>query len=119
MDDFPDDFEAALPGPEGNGPAPLHPRLIKRTALLHAVALVLPGMAGRDFFDQATSLGIKNGRVFTYNDEVSISHEFPELGGIEGAVNARYLCDTLSNLTSKNIYIEFTPASLILRSDNR
>ena len=52
------------------------PQTINRAALLQELEAVQPGLGtGRDTVEQAGCFGFHNGRVLTYNDEVSCSLE--------------------------------------------
>ncbi len=77
--------------------------------LLDALEIVKPGLANREVIEQSTSFAFMNGRVVTYNDEISLSHPVEAID-VEGAVNAeelyQFLCkikkDEIELTTEKN-----------------
>lgn len=78
---------------------------MKRQDLLNALELVKPGLANREIIQQSTSFAFMNGRVVTYNDEISISHPIKELD-IEGIVQADELYKFLSKTKAEEIVAE-------------
>ena len=60
---------------------------MQKQELITALEKVKPGLASKDLIEQSTSFAFINGKVITYNDEISISHPVKDLK-IEGAVQA-------------------------------
>jgi DNA polymerase III sliding clamp (beta) subunit (PCNA family) len=71
--------------------------LIKRQELLNALEIVKPGLSNKETIPQATFFAFKDGKVITYNDEISISHPV-ECIDLEGAVKANELYALLSKI---------------------
>lgn len=80
---------------------------MQRQELLKALEIVKPGLASREIVEQSTSFAFLNGRVVTYNDEISISHPVKGLG-VEGAVSAEELYKLLSKIKRDEITIKTT-----------
>jgi len=53
-----------------------------RNRLVDTLTSVKPGLAKKDIIDQASKFAFKDGSVYTYNDEIAISHplEYPLVG---------------------------------------
>ncbi len=75
---------------------------MNKSELLNALEKVRPGLANKETIEQSTSFAFKNGKVITYNDEISISHPVKGLE-IEGAVEAEKLYNLLSKLSKEEI----------------
>lgn len=80
---------------------------IKKEELKEALAIVKPGLANKELIEQSTSFAFVNGRVVTYNDEVSISHPVKGLE-LTGAIKAEELYSLLGKLKEDEIEIEVT-----------
>jgi DNA polymerase III sliding clamp (beta) subunit (PCNA family) len=78
--------------------------IIKRQELLKALEIVKPGLSSKETIPQATFFAFKDGKVITYNDELSISHPI-ECIEIEGAVKAVELHALLSKIKKDEIEI--------------
>ena len=63
---------------------------VNKEKLRQALEIVRPGLANKEVIEQATSFAFMDGRVVTYNDEISISHPVEGIE-IEGAVKADQL----------------------------
>lgn len=79
-------------------------KLIK-AELLSALEIVKPGLASREMIEQSTAFAFLNGRVVTYNDEISISHPVAGID-FDGAVKAEELYKLLNK--TKRDEIELT-----------
>ncbi len=77
---------------------------MKRQELIDVLEKVGPGLASKEMIEQSTSFVFKEGRVITYNDEISVSH--PLDIGIEGAVEAESLYKLLKKMRNKSIEFE-------------
>ncbi|MFW6275037.1 MAG: hypothetical protein ACOC2M_00220 [bacterium] len=80
-----------------------------------ALDIVSPGLDKKDYIDQATSFVFKDGRVITFNNEISISH--PILGlKVQGAVKADELYKLLSKIKSDDLFINQSENELLIKS---
>lgn len=77
---------------------------LKRSDLLEALAIVKPALANKEFIEQSTSFAFLQGRVVTYNDEISISHPIEGID-FEGAIKADELYQLLSKLKADMITV--------------
>lgn len=84
---------------------------INKLELQQALAIVKPGLASKEVLEQTTSFAFINGRVITYNDELSISHP---VKGIDftGVVKAEELYGLLQRLKKEEIEIELVESEL-------
>lgn len=71
---------------------------IQKEVLLKALEIVRPGLANKPIIEQTTAFAFIDGRVVTYNDEISLSHPIPELADIRGAIEADQLYKFLSKI---------------------
>ena len=78
---------------------------INRTELQNALEKVRPGLANKEVIEQSTSFAFMDGRVVTYNDEISISHPVTGLD-IKGAVKAQELYQFLGKLSKDEIHVK-------------
>lgn len=88
---------------------------MKKSELLNGLEIVKPGLSRSDVIDQATSFAFINGRVVTYNDEISVSHPVEGLE-IEGAVKADVLYNFLKKVKNEEIKLEVDGEALLLTS---
>jgi len=88
---------------------------MNKTNLQTALEIVKPGLAGKEMIEQSTSFAFMEGRVVTYNDEISISHPIEGLK-INGAVQAEELYELLSKLKKDEIEITTKGNEIILKS---
>jgi len=77
---------------------------MKKTDLLQALEIVKPGLANREKIEQSTSFAFIEGKVVTYNDEISLSHPVEGLD-ITGAVQAAELYELLRKIKQDDIEI--------------
>lgn len=77
---------------------------IEKSNLEKALKIVKPGLSGSGLIEQSSSFAFMEGRVITYNDEISVSHP---VEGIEfdGAVDAEELYGILMKLTRSEVSI--------------
>ena len=78
-----------------------------------ALEIVKPGLANRDLIEQSTSFAFVNGKVVTYNDEISISHPVEYLN-LTGAISAENLYKFLGKVTQKEIEMEVNDTEVVL-----
>lgn len=75
---------------------------INRKELLNALEKVRPGLASTEVVEQATSFAFLEGKVATYNDEISVQHPVAGVDFI-GAVKAQELYRLLEKLPEEEI----------------
>ena len=88
---------------------------MKKQHLLTALETVKPGLAAKEMIEQSTSFAFMNGRVVTYNDEISVSHPVKDLE-IEGAIQAEELHKLLTRLKEDEIEVKIKGGELLLKS---
>jgi len=86
---------------------------INKTALQQALETVKPGLGSKEIVEQATSFAFLEGRVVTYNDEVSISCPLPGLA-IRGAIRAEELYKLLAKVTEEELEIKVEGGEVLL-----
>jgi len=91
---------------------------VNREELLRALESVTPGLSSKEIQEQSNCLVFYEGRVVTFNDEISCSRESP-LGDISGAVRATPLLTLLSKLTEDEIKIEQNESKLLIYGNRR
>jgi len=89
---------------------------IDREKFIRAVEAVLPALTKKEMFTQSNMLGIRPGHLVTYNDELSIRHDFPDIGAGEIALDGVTLHDFLDHLTSETVQVEASDSELKIRS---
>ncbi|HDY89495.1 MAG TPA: hypothetical protein ENH82_15455 [bacterium] len=80
---------------------------MNKTKLQQALEIVKPGLASKEMIEQSTSFAFIDGRVVTYNDEISLSHPVEGLE-IEGAIQAEELYKLLSKIKQEEDEIEIS-----------
>lgn len=88
---------------------------MQKEKLLKALEIVKPGLASKEMIEQSTSFAFMDGRVVTYNDEVSISHPVEGLD-IEGAIKAEELYGLLSKLKEDDLELKHTKKEIVITS---
>ena len=86
---------------------------INKSELLKALNIVKPGLASKDMLEQTTSFAFLNGRVITYNDELSLSCPLKEIE-FEGAIQAAELYAFVSKIKKEEIDLEKKENEIIL-----
>lgn len=76
---------------------------ITTAKLKYALERVKPGLANKEVVEQATSFAFLNGKVVTYNDEISISHPVEGLPDLQGAIEAESLYKLLNKIKQETI----------------
>lgn len=76
---------------------------VNRKKLQEALERVRPGLSNNEVIEQSTTFAFMNGRVVTYNDEVSVSHPVEGLDELSGAVEASKLYPFLNKLTGDEV----------------
>ena len=83
--------------------------------LKSALEIVKPGLANREFIDQSTSFAFLDGKVVTYNDEISISHPLEGLD-INGAVAADSLYKFISKVKKDELEMDVNSNEILFSS---
>jgi DNA polymerase III sliding clamp (beta) subunit (PCNA family) len=86
---------------------------MKKQILLDALEIVKPGLANKEVIEQTNSFAFIKGRVVTYNDEISISHQVPDLD-ITGAVKADELYQLLRKIKKDDVEISATDTEIVI-----
>lgn len=88
---------------------------INKKELQQALEIVKPGLANKETFEQSNAFAFINGKVVTYNDEISVSHTVKGLD-ITGAIQANELYKLLSKLKTEEIEIEVTDNEIQIKA---
>lgn len=94
--------------------------IIERAKLQEALKIVEPGLAEKEipYLEQAKSFAFRDGRIITYNDEISVSHPVEGWKDINGVIQAKMLYDFLGKLKTKELDIFLNKKSeLVIKSD--
>lgn len=86
---------------------------MKKQDLIDALEVVKPGLASKELIEQSTSFAFVDGRVVTYNDEISISHPVEGLD-LTGAIQATELYAILKKLKQDEIEISVNENEIVL-----
>lgn len=87
---------------------------INRMLLLNALNAVMPGIAQREVIEQSASFVFTKGRVFSYNDEVAVSH--PIKLDLEGAIPAKAFRALINKVRTEEINLKINKGELFLSS---
>ena len=87
---------------------------IKKDDLKRALEIVKPGLANKEIIEQATSFAFIEGRVVTYNDEISVSHPIKDLE-ITGTIRAEELYKFLGKIKEEEIDVNYTESEIVLK----
>jgi DNA polymerase III sliding clamp (beta) subunit (PCNA family) len=88
---------------------------INKAELLTALEVVKPGIQSRETVEQATTFAFIDGRVVSYNDDISLSHPVTDLE-LEGAVQAKELYNILKKMKGDEIEFEAEDNAIIFKS---
>lgn len=93
---------------------------VNRQRLLQALEAVMPGLAvGKSKFDQSTCFCFLDGKVLTYNDEISCRARTKLPDSIEGAVDSKPLLAVIRKMKEKEIDIEQKESLLYITGESR
>lgn len=93
---------------------------INRQRLLQALEATMPGLAvGKSKFDQSTCFCFLDGKVLTYNDEISCRAKSKLPDSIEGAVDSKPLLAVIRKMKEKEIDIEQKDSLLYITGESR
>lgn len=85
-----------------------------RTDFLNALTCAQAGLEVKDTVEQSSSFVFKDGRVHTYDDEISASH--PIALEFEGALNGKKLMELLTKLDKEDLKIKAGDGEFIIQS---
>src|SRR6056297_2653647 len=88
---------------------------INKQELIKALEIVRAGLANKEMIEQSTSFAFMDGKVVTYNDEISISHPVPDLE-LTGAVKANELYQLLNKTEKEEIQFDSTESEIRIRA---
>jgi DNA polymerase III sliding clamp (beta) subunit (PCNA family) len=88
---------------------------INKTELQKALEKVKPGLSNKELVEQSTSFAFMNGRIVTYNDEISISHPVKDLN-VTGAVKAQSLYAFLGKIKRDEIIMEWEENQVVIKA---
>ena len=91
---------------------------LNKTELQKALEIVKPGLANKEMIEHSTSFAFMDGKVVTYNDEISLSHPVEGLE-ISGAVPAEELYKLLSKLKKDEVEITVEGNQILLKASSR
>lgn len=89
---------------------------LKREELLNALEKVRPGLAKDDSIEQATSFAFMEGRVVTYNDEISVSYPLKDID-FTGVIREVLIYKFLKNFKVEEITLQETTDGLEIKAD--
>lgn len=89
---------------------------ISKQHLLKALETVKPGLANKEIIEQSTSFAFLDGKVITYNDEISITHPVEGLKNLSCAVNADELYRFLSKVKGDDLILSTNTNEITLTS---
>lgn len=87
---------------------------INKVELQKALEIVKPGLANQEIVEQTTSFAFINGRVTTYNDEISIS--CPVSLNVEGVIRAEELYQLLTQVKQDEITLTTQKDAVLLQA---
>jgi len=90
---------------------------VNRESLLQVLELVRPGLSAKEIEEQSSCFVFKDGRVVTFNDEISCSHKSPM--NFEGAVPAKCFLEYLQKSPDVDLDVEEDDDELILVGKKR
>jgi DNA polymerase III sliding clamp (beta) subunit (PCNA family) len=86
---------------------------INRIDLVKALEVVKPGLTNKDVIEQAKSFAFMDGRLVTYNDNISISYPVPGID-FTGAIQAEEFYKLLSKMKTEDIELEVTDSEILI-----
>lgn len=89
---------------------------INKITLEKALETVKPGLSNKEIIEQSTYFIFSNQRVFTYNDEISISYPFDGFGEFQGAVRSKEIYDLLKKFKKEEVSVEITDSEIVFTS---
>ncbi len=89
---------------------------MNREDILEALEIVKPGLASKEHIEQSTCFAFKDGKVLTFNDEISVSHPVEGLNGLEGAIKADEFYQVLCKMKTNDVEIEANGSEFRLKA---
>lgn len=89
--------------------------ILNKEKLIQALSLVKPGLASKELIEQSTSFAFMDGKVVTYNDEISLSHPVEGLE-IEGAIKANEFYQFVNRVKTEEITVDITDNEIVFKS---
>ncbi len=89
-----------------------------RQALFDILNVLRPAVASKDIVEHANSFIFKDGLVWSYNDEIAISHPLPEGLDLTGAVLAEPLIKLLDKIKDEEILLTTDEKELRIKTKN-
>lgn len=86
---------------------------VSTAALQTALERVKPGLARREIFEQSMCFSFIEGKVLTYNDEISISYPI-DIPGVRGAIRAESLYEFLQRVNVAELEITADNAQITI-----
>lgn len=91
---------------------------VSRDEFLKSLAAVAPGIGSREVVEQSTCYCFRDGKVITFNDEISCSADSP-LPGIECAVPAKSLMNLLMKLPDNDLDVSIDAGKFVVKGKGR
>lgn len=88
---------------------------VNKLNLQKALELVRPGLATKEMINQSTYYIFKDGKVYTYNDEISVCTALPEID-FEVAVPANELFSYINKVTVEEVDVTLAEGELKIRA---
>lgn len=85
---------------------------VKVKEMLEILLSLKPGLTSKTIIEQTDCYAFQDGKVFTYNDEIAVSHPIP--WEIEGAVISSPLLGLLSKVNDETVEIEITKKGMVI-----
>lgn len=92
-------------------------KILKRESLIEKLESVAPGLSARDVIEQSSCYVFKDGKVFTFNDEIACSQDCDI--GVTGAVHSVALLQILHKLNEDEITLTVEEGELILEGKKK
>ncbi len=89
---------------------------MKTEVFLDVLKAVKPALANKEILDQSTNFVFKDGRVYTFDDAIMISH--PIKVKLKGALPSKELYDLLSRIKSESVTIKQKEREVSISGDN-
>jgi len=91
---------------------------ISKSELLSELEMTSAGLSKRELIEQSDCFVFIEGRLYTFNEEVSCSYD-SILGNLTAAVKAEPLLSVLRKMTEEDIQIKITDSEFIIRGKRR
>ena len=88
---------------------------VNREEFLRKLETVAPGLSKREFLEQSTSLILKNGMMYTLDQEISCRCPSGLNSSFEGAVHAKKLLEFLRKLNVSDMDVEVTDSEFSMK----